>query len=138
VLRLLLLWIGALSHGSLASNAGLQSPFTKAGVAGGIGCAVMWCVLYVLYPLYSADYLPKGWGTLICLITLQFPTPTSNGEKVDDVVSPARLTRLRAEPLPRQPGDRRVMHAHGLAHPTSGAEPSSFTKSKIMSWRWVR
>ena len=53
-----------------------QSPFTKAGVAGGIGCAVMWCVLYVLYPLYSGGSLPnlpKGWGTLICVIGFAIP-----------------------------------------------------------------
>ena len=50
-----------------------QSPFSKAGVAGGIGCAVMWCVLYVLYPLYSTAHLPRGWGTLICFIGFAIP-----------------------------------------------------------------
>jgi hypothetical protein len=50
-----------------------QSPFTKAGVAGGIGCASMWCALYLLWPLYSTASLPKGWGTLICLISFAIP-----------------------------------------------------------------
>jgi hypothetical protein len=42
-----------------------QSPFTKAGVAGVIGLAVMWCVTH---PLYLQGYLSKDWGTLIVVI----------------------------------------------------------------------
>jgi hypothetical protein len=47
-----------------------QPPFTKAGLAGVLGFAAMWCVTY---PLYSMGYVSKNWGTLIDIAGFAIP-----------------------------------------------------------------